>query len=355
MKNKILIITLFGNYNIGNKLQNYALEKVITEMGFDVKTANISYDYDTLIMQIKKYIKNTLMYLTQNKYVKNRNKKFKDFTNKYLHCTKKKISTRGCQIKGFDYFIYGSDQIWNPSCFGTSDLFLGFRGEKSKNIVYAASFGVAELPESLRRRYTLGFENFTAISVRENEGIHLLPQNIISSVNPKVVLDPTLLLDENEWGNLAEQSPEIKGNYILFYCLGEKSESLVEWVENLAVKNGYTIIDVLDDRDPNKIIGPIEFLQLVRGAKLVITDSYHACVFSFIFETPFVVYYRKGVENMNSRIDTLLQTFKMKNRLYVDNISNITIEQNFSEGKEILKGLRKESFIYLKSNIKGEC
>ena len=58
---------------------------------------------------------------------------------------------------------------------------------------------------------------------------------------------------------------------------------------------------------------------------------------------------------MNSRIDTLLQTFKMKNRLYVDNISNITIEQNFSEGKEILKGLRKESFIYLKSNIKGEC
>lgn len=351
-KKKALIITLYGNYNFGNKLQNYALKQTLEKLGLNVKTAVVKYEYSDKIMAIKSTIKKWLNRICMKKEERLKEKKFLSFNKKYLECSKTIFSTkRKRKIEGYDFLIYGSDQIWNPSCFGDSNLYLGFCGSNKINISYAASFGVSSLPVDLIERYFVGFDNFANISVREEQGIEILKEiGVEKDIN--VVLDPTLLLCKEEWEQIVRM-PDwyVNQGYILMCFLSDISKEDKEKIVDFAKNRGLHIINIMDSKLKQYIIGPEEFLFLIKNATLVCTDSYHASVFSFIFSAPLYIYERRKVENMNSRIDTLVNSFKLENNIYKGVLLKEDLYVDYQVGHEILEGKRKESLNFLKKSL----
>ena len=133
--------------------------------------------------------------------------------------------------------------------------------------------------------------------------------------------------------------------YILKYFLGHVSEEKEKEIERFAKENNCDIIDILD-KNSFYATGPSEFVYLIKNAFLVLTDSFHSCVFSIIFNRPFLIFERdeEGMRNMNSRIDTLLQKFKLDGRRFDGNISNEHINVDYSHIADILK-LEQENTI----------
>lgn len=349
---KALIITLFGNYNFGNKLQNYAMQQILESMDLSVSTATVSYHYTSIYYNIKKICKIFLDWIFMSTQDRKRLKRFVQFNDEHLTCTKNKYRTnkaRKNSFPEFDYYIYGSDQIWNPSCFGTSDLFLGYYGFKNRNIVYAASIGISELQENLIDRYRKGFRNFNSISVREEAAINII-KGISKEFDVACVLDPTLLLNQEEWEELIDNNIHYK-EYILIYFLGEMPDGFLQDIKSFAAARELDIINIMDKTSKYYVSGPKEFLYYERNAALICTDSYHACLFAFQFNRPLLIFERQGVEKMNSRIDTFIKTFGLENCLFKDSLTDDVLKIDYSNGLSVLDKKRKNSMDYLKNAI----
>ena len=187
------------------------------------------------------------------------------------------------------------------------------------------------------------------ISMREKAGADLV-KNLISK-DVSVVVDPTILLSKEEWKKI-ESRPEWYNDekYILTYFLGNSSSA----VENLAKKNNCKIYNLMDSDNLNLYASKVEeFVFLIDHAQLVVTDSFHACVFSILMNTPFLVINRqqKGVADMTSRIDTLLNLFGYKNRYIVNGKCELSDEEilnmDFSNVKTIQEQEKKHSKDFL--------
>ena len=353
MKNKTaLIITLYGNYNFGNKLQNYGMVFVLEKMGFSAHTANVVYRYRSHYKNMKSFCKRLLIRVSAPKADREREQKFSKFSNKYLKTTQKPYSTNAAKpIEKYDCLIYGSDQIWNPTCFGDSNLFLGYLGDKNKNIAYAASFGISALPQNLQDRYRKGLNNFQSISVREEQGAKIIRQ-LDNNKSAEVVIDPTLLLTREEWISIEKMPKDFHcKNYILIYFLGAMDENIRNVIYCSAQEYGLEIIDIMAKDSPYYAIGPEEFLYLAQNAALVCTDSFHSCVFSFIFDTPFLVFDRIGVENMSSRMDTFLRKFRLEDRKFSGEIQQEHFMHDYTLGYSILEWERKKSRCFLEQSL----
>lgn len=356
MKQKsALIITLFGDFNYGNKLQNYALECLIKKNGWQVETARVDYVYKSFFMNCKKNIKRSLDKILFDKKEKEREKKFKNFNIEYLHVTKEKYKTNHLKNKKSRYniWVYGSDQIWNPSCFGDSELFQGYYNDK--NVTYAASYGINELPNALKIIYKKGLDNFQYISVREYEGVAIV--NDLDKGKPvNIVLDPTMMLDKDEWEKLIAKPRQSisKRGYVLCVFLQELDEVNRKFINECAKEIGVEVIFLMEKTSEFYASGPQEFLYLIKNALKVYTDSFHATVFSIIFRKPFYIFERKGVEDMSSRISTLLQMLDIK-VINEDGIYKCDLYENeYDVINEKLNELRKDSDIYLKKILKTD-
>ena len=250
----------------------------------------------------------------------------------------------------FNYFIVGSDQVWNPHydfVAGKCD-FLTFARNNQK-ISYAASFGVNEIPYERKFEFAEYLKNFKAISVREKQGARIVEELV--KRNAAVVLDPTLLLNENEWKQVEKKpvcSP--KKEYVFVYSLGDKTDRFKDKIKQL--KEKYEIFDVRSVQKNGKElpIGPSEFLYLIRNAEEVLTDSFHATVFSIIFHKKFVTFNRPGL-NMNSRIESLAELTGAKNRLTECGDLNSETEINYVNVDRILEEERRKSFDFLKDAL----
>lgn len=348
-----LIVTLYGNYNFGNKLQNYALVQILGELGLSTHTANVIYRYENHFMNIKNLIKKILVAVFSSSIDKRRKRKFTEFSSCYLNVTREKYHTNSVnRITKYDFIVYGSDQIWNPSCFGDSNLFLGYLGTKEQNIAYAASFGISSLPEKLQARYDDGFKNFHRISVREQQGLKIIQQSGRCQ-DIEVTLDPTLLIAGDVWQSIEKKPDNLSSNdYILVYFLGDMSDRIKNTIYRFSEKYKFQIVNIMDVKSPCYAIGPEEFLYLERNAKLVCTDSFHSCVFSFLFDTPFIVFDRVGVENMSSRMDTFLTKFKLEDRRFSGNIVSEHLLHNYENGRIILRQEIEKSIRFLKETLK---
>lgn len=342
-KRKVYIITLNGYFNFGNRLQNYALVKVLENMGLDAET----YWKKKLIEKIKEKIK-LMLFIPRYR----RMSKFYKFSKKYINENNK--------IESADVVLIGSDQVWNPLDARKNMKLLGY-GLSKKIVSYAASFGVSEIPKDLINYYKNGLKNLSKISVREIQGVKILNTIFDNKINYDVNIDPTLLLTNNQWDNISKKPKQIyklnKKNYILNYFLGELSENRREEIKKIAKENNCEIINILDKNDPFYLIGPSEFLWLEKHAFLICTDSFHSSVFAILYNRPFVVFKReeKNVESMNSRIETLISKFKLVNREY--NGSSITKENlnhDYSEAYKILDKERKKSNLFLKNALNIE-
>ncbi len=338
---KVGILTLNGNVNVGNRLQNYALKVVVEKMGFNVS----SIWFIDIKERIKHYIK--ILFPFRSKF--RQYSKFSTFSSKNLNIKYYINNNIGHK---YDYFIVGSDQVWNYTFDEfSSDYFLSF-SPKNKNISYAASIGVGSLPTEMKDFYKNGINNLKNISVREDNAKKLL--NELSSNNIEVVLDPTMLLTTEEWEKIALKPKKFKTKkYIFTYFLGEINNDRWNEIEKFASKNDCDIINFFDLFKKKIFVGPREFLYLEKNAYLVCTDSFHSSVFSILFNRPFVIFDREqvGVSKMNSRLDTLIKKFKLNNRKFNKCITEENLECDYSEAYEILEVERNKSIEFLLNSL----
>lgn len=292
---KIAIVTILSN-NLGNRLQNYALQEIISGLGYTVETLQKGKRNTKISRYLKYWVKCC---------VKKGDWKFRRFDLK-INWSPYSLAVQGDKeriAETYDYFVAGSDQVWNPNFGGTTDdSFLKFAPER-KRIAYAASFGVAKIPNPLLDKYNDYLKGFSAISVREKQAVKMVEQ--FEGCHAVHVLDPTFLVPVGRWKQIA--IPPKKGKYVLKYLLGEEQEDCDALIEGV-----FDNIEVIDVKkllcSRRKTIGPEEFLGLIQNAQMVCTDSFHASVFSTIFEKPFVIFERADSEkDMSSRIDSLCE------------------------------------------------
>ncbi len=387
MKNKIGIITHYtNNMNYGGALQAYALCKVLNHYGFEAE--QIQYLGESFYLCEQKS-----SFCTQNKVVKSlkrikgkiyaflyamidtkrrkvyfkyrtRVKKMKAFLNAIPHSSKCYTKNTIKEVeKEYNVFITGSDQVWNPKWY-KDVYFLDFVSSTPK-FSYAASISQNQLNDYQKSVYANSLKSFQAISVREAEGQALLQDIVDKPI--EWVLDPTLLLSREDWNNLSA-SRLIEKKYLFCYFFGEDitARSLArEYAEkhNLLLVFLPHIFGVYRQCDSNFAdielysISPSEFISLIQYAEFVFTDSFHACVFSEIFNRQYFVFKRDSSNEMGSRLYSLTKIFRHEDRCLDDNqkininyIEN-TLEIDYSnQSNEFLK-MKEKSIDYLIGNL----
>lgn len=366
LKMKIAINTIIDYNNYGNRLQNYALQETLKKQGHEVETIRNYYDIsETLPLKFfnlikrgelfrkisKKIIPSTKKEAEKQKMLsENRKDKFLKFTNQYITETQLVLTQYTEDFSGFDkfdMFIIGSDQVWNYnfSRFSSFD-FISF-SDKPK-ISYAASFGVSDIPKEYWNLYREGLNNLSEISVREEAGKKIV--ETISNRNAEVVLDPTMLLNREEWEKLTRGFPVInQKKYILTYFLDSPTSDDIRYIENFALTNECEVKNLVDIKDIKLwLADPAEFIYLFQHAEAVFTDSFHACVFSIIFEKYFEVFERNTtLPSMNSRIDTLFDNLSMEDRWHKADMKKI----NYNSVNIELNKKREKSLEFLKRAI----
>ena len=216
--------------------------------------------------------------------------------------------------------VCGSDQIWNfDFCAGQRELFFARFVSPERRIAFSASIGTETIPEKYVDFFKESIKEFKNISVREERAAEIIKE-LTGRVVP-VTVDPTLLLGQEEWIKIARRPNWINGKrFLLIYFLGEISEQLQNYIREIScyldiqVVNLYSEFEQVQKVDPHSFCaGPDEFLWLVANCELFITDSFHGCVFSTIFQKPFRWFSReqKGVRNMNGRVDTLFSKLQV--------------------------------------------
>ena len=357
---KIGVITIYDLLNYGNRLQNYALTKVLESYDIDVETLVLrEYTVKDLIKKMCFRRPSNLnwnweqetdeYYNSLDEFEKERYRKFDKFTKKYIKIKKYKY-LREFPLFHFKYrtFIAGSDQIWNPFIGQAKGWeFVDFAPVKKRN-AYAASFAVEDLRQ-YKDEIGKYLKKMNKISVREAKGAELVFDMTEKKV--PVMPDPTLLLGAKEWTQLEKKpSLDIEKEYIVSFFLGRKSEKASQDLKNFQKKK-LKILEVFDAKDEELCkLGVEEFLYLINHASLVLTDSFHACVFSFIFNTPFLVYERSGLqEKMTSRIDSFLKLYCLENRRR--EVVTDFFECDYAKGKKILEEEKPNARRYLRSLV----
>lgn len=322
MSKKVAIITITELDNFGNRLQNYALQEILKDLGCSVETIHnfINYKYMRNLKFKAKKIAVGILKKRKN-YISEILKKvrFERFDKKYFAFSKDYSTFDYISPninEHYDYFVAGSDQIWNPYFEFNFDFnFLTF-ADKEKRIAYSPSIGVDEIPKDNQNEFIYYFNGFKALSVRENSG-----KEIVKSLTGKdipVLLDPSLLLTKERWKNF-EKKPHfiiVPKKYILVYFLGNK-DILQSEINKIKTDDKYKDCKVVDISDEESIncfsVTPDEFVWLVDNAELVITDSFHATAFSLIMDTEFLNIKRDDdFVSMNSRITSLFDMLNIK-------------------------------------------
>ena len=357
---KIGILTLPLHTNYGGILQAYALQTVLERMGHEVCVIQRSWRIQIVWWKFPLQIVNRCIYRfvfgrnvalfselkwNNNQTVIERNTK--EFIDKYIHTYQvKQISD--IREKDFDAIVVGSDQIWRPKYYRLhykyiEDAFLSFTKKWSvKRIAYAPSFGTDAWEYSKVETQKCGslLQKFDVVSVREKSGVGLC-EKYLGRKDVQWVLDPTMLLDKEDYERLIPKDTIAPGD-LMCYVL-DANDEINNLITKIASENDMKVFQAASDVDnvllpiEKRIQPPVEsWLSGFRDAKLVITDSFHACVFSILFRKPFVVI---GNKNRGySRFESLLKRFGLENRL-IENASQFKDSMLNPLSEEVYKKL----------------
>lgn len=344
------IVTLFGD-NIGNKLQNYALQSLLESMGHSAKTIIVEDGQKFRHPDNKKeafskfkpgYFKKAVSSKFKRRYpyknqrdgivssvrfgktdvprtlIESRKEAFRVFSLNNLKIDENKLSAGEYDYPDdYDAYVCGSDQIWNPTYASTgSHYFLQFVPQH-KRIAFAPSFGVSTISKELKPLYKKWIEEIPYLSVREQKGADLIKE--ISGRTAVVLPDPTLCITKDQWEKLEKKPDFVDGEYVLTYFLGNETNKYRRFIKEYAKTGGAKIIDLFDMREPGYYAAdPAEFVWLIHHAKAMFTDSFHGTVFSVIFHTPFMNFDRveSGGKGISSRIETLLKMTGLESRKF---------------------------------------
>lgn len=382
---KVGLVTCYFKSNYGSLLQAYATQKFLDSLKIENETINIDKNIDFKKGKRKYYmsqifnftfIKSKLGMIKLKfdkkinkelgKNISIREKKFKEFRNQFR--LTKELNTYAElkeYCKNFDNVLVGSDQLWLPVNVVSDYYTLNWVPDEINKISFSTSFGVSSIPEKYEELYKKFLNRINYLSTREESGKKIIKD--LTGRDAKVVCDPTLLFNKEEWMDIQEKEAIIKEKYILCYFLGNSIEYR-KFAERLKEKTGCKIIsinhcdeyvkysDVFADETPYDI-GPAEFLNLIRNAEYVCTDSFHGTVFSLINNVKFFVfrrYNKKSKVSTNSRLDSLLETVNLKERLLEGNEDiDKAIEMNidFSNVNKKLEEFRSDSKEFLEKAL----
>ena len=262
----------------------------------------------------------------------------------------------------FDAYICGSDQIWSPFFMPIKkEYYLPFV-PKGKKIAYAPSFGVSSLPEYHKRTIRKYVDDFQYLSVREKHAISIVED--LCGKTPLYVCDPTMLLSPDEWNHFFDtyscNLKSVPDKYVLVYCLSNLDDMMVR-VVNEACSGENVILQPKRENCPYQNglsydIGVFDFLELIKKAKYVITDSFHGTVFSILFRKQFVVIPRNNTEKakQGSRIESLLDVMGIKQRFWHGKVSLETLLHESIDYEQVffcLDKYRCKSQIFLRNAL----
>lgn len=367
MKIKTATITFHAAHNYGSNLQAYALQQTIMKLGYDSEIINLrtsrQKDLYTVFTKRRgvKYIFKNLSHLLYYFPLKRAYAKFEYFINNKLIVTKEYATEdelKKADLK-YDIFISGSDQIWNPipADFDWS-YYLTFV-QNGKKIAYAPSFGqlASQGDDVTKRKIAESLKSFDAISVRE-QGAALNVRQLVN-VDPPIVLDPTLLLSKEQWLNLVKDEKRlVKGDYIFFYTLFANPDRM-NIVKRMSEALGLPVVtsnfsnqyDVFNSFIKRYDAGPLDFLTLIRDAKLVVVSSFHGTVFSTLLNVPFF-----AIDGMSdARISTLLKTAGLEDReITTENVEEKCKDAynvDFEGANKRIEAARKPSIEFLQKSL----
>lgn len=368
---RVAIMTWYTYMNYGSAFQAYAIKHAINKLGYYADFVNYNpslvawekqpFDFLSLFASGKSYLRDFIVKPDFSSSDIDREKLYLEF--KARHFTETQPVQRPQELHAlndkYDAFVCGSDQIWSPLCFDPS-YFLDFVDSDRKKVAYAPSIGVETIDDRDIKCYmkTL-LERFTHLSCREDVGVNIIES--LSGRHCEHVLDPTLLLSEEEWSKAANKKFSVGSKkYCLAYFLGE-SKANWELAKAIAKRKCLDLVLIpVSGRDYKKQeaitspIGPSEFLTLLHNADYVCTDSYHGLLFSINFKKDFSIFNRfsyKDSRCQNSRIDSCLNMFNLGWRK-IECKSDISDEPiNYSVVKTYLEQERARSIKYLKSSL----
>lgn len=389
---KIGIVSCYFQHNYGSMLQAYATQLILDRLNYDCETIDIT-GFNKEIRQAKaKYFikasltsniliykfgraKSMLMKKVMNseysRFSKQRDLLFEAFSRKYFRMSER-FSTKAelgksCEDR-YSAIVVGSDQLWLPANIAADYYTLGFVPDSVNTIAYATSFGQSSLPPDSSKKATLFLKRIRHISVREESGQLLVKK--LSGRDVPVVCDPTLLFTGEEWMNVQQEEALEKEPYILCYFLG-KNPIHRDFARKLKQETNCRIIALphLDEyvraddgyADEQKYdVDPSDFLNLVRNAEYVCTDSFHCTVFSILYRRNFFVFRRypqKTKHSTNSRIDSLFHVLGISECLLSGDeaISDcLRLMIDYREVHKRIDVLRKKSLEYLLISLRDE-
>lgn len=383
---KIGLVAVTYKDNFGSALQTYASQYVLERLGyhvriFDIKSVHrriklkkILYYAGRLLKPVEaKYLFSNLKSrfrkkasIASDKYasdMKMRHEMYSDFNKKWLKMFPvvkgwKELRDQALEMNSV---VVGSDQLWRPSNIVGGYFTLEFVPDDVRKISFSTSFGVPELPSRLHKHARKFLSRIDYISVREDSGAEIVMKE--SGREAIVVCDPTMMLTAEEWMHIQDDKPIADGKYILMYLMGDNPEQR-EFVKELSKLTGYRIIgllhgatyisydeDLVDEKPYN--VGPSEFMNLIRNAEYVCTDSFHCCVFSILNSTKFFAFRRwpDGSKfSANDRLYTLLKFTGLESRLLngTEDVTRCIKDQiDYSVVLDRVAKKRKESMDFL--------
>lgn len=329
MISKVCIVTNYKNTgNYGALLQAYALNRVISDLGFECETLNFNLNEQNGTKLFRYYnrikrkefvclagdIKRDLgKFIVRGKILK-RKKALNRFRNNIPHTEFYTFNNISKINDRYDCYICGSDQIWRPTHEGNlvGIYWLDVINCNCVKASYAASIGIDQLPDSLTSRVQELLSSFNYISVRENSAKEYLSKIVDKEI--EVSIDPVFLLEKNKWESIAKY-PKESDSYIFVYMI-HGSKSLLKSISEYARLNNMTIVTfpymAYYFRKEELLFGdikifdadPSEFIGYIKNAECVFTDSFHATAFSIILHKYF--YVSSANEVAFSRIENLL-------------------------------------------------
>lgn len=381
------LILAYRGVNYGMLLQAYATQRFIERQGFKTEILEYTrtsykhirftpwlpvYAIDEFVRKIKAKNKKKNEFLDEVhvKNITDRKKVSNEFIESNLTNRRviKGIEALESAGKEYDGVLIGSDQIWPPDAAFGNFTTLRFVPDSTNKISYATSLGVSSYPYYCRSSASQFWKRINHLSVRETQGKRIIQD--ICNIPVEVVVDPTYLFTGDEWKELIYEEQVISGDYILCYFLGATKEHK-ELARKFADKQGVKLVSILSTESISDIDlsyadevitgkGPKDFINLIRNAKYVLTDSFHGVAFSVINNKQFFVFYRTKVgskNSRNSRIDNILSMWELKDRLVLNDASVDAFSVNaidYEHVNKLVESKRNHSISFLIKAL-GDC
>lgn len=382
MKKVGILTHFYKSNNYGGVLQAYALVNCINKSG--IIAEQMRYPISPIVFSVKPKKHKVLKYLNPRNY-------FHFFLNKKNQFIKKTIFRKGFFLRrqsfdrfaklisqsdivfnknniaesadDYDIFITGSDQVWNMDWFDPN-YFLEFVPDNKKKIAYAASMGHSSLTEEQKDYLKKVLPTFTAISVREKDMVDLLQP--LTDKKIEWVLDPTLLLDKGDWDEICPER-RIKEKYLFCYFLGQ-DKRIRKLAKRYAKKQNLKIVNLPHLAGIRKSdigfgdyklydVAPDDFVSLIKYSNCIFTNSFHACVFSLMYNKNFFAFNQLKMPSMATRLYSLCELFECQDHFcdvkekfnmdYIDKIGQVDYNKNF----DLLKEMKNKSMEFLNKNL----